>query len=308
VPVTSLVFDNAHTHAEFIGNHANGSAEWHELRKQGIGGSEIGTICGLNKWESAYTLWAKKSGLIPDQVEQSEAMEAGTLLEKFILTEYFERLNPDLTIWGDVGTWKLDWSHANPDAIYQTADGSFGVWECKTARFEDDWVLPKRGERGTGEHIPRSYYAQVQWYLRVMGFGEAIVSVLFGGQKYREYLVVADKFAQETDLELATLFWIGLNNGEAPAWDGSTSTYETVRAENPDIVDDVVDIPNQLGNDYLIALNNSKQVEETLNTLKSHILSLMGSVKAGRINGEVRVVRQAGRNGGSPFLVNKEVK
>ena len=308
MPVTSLVFDDRHTTAKFIGLFENGSAEWHQVRTQGIGGSEIGTIAGLNKWESAYTLWAKKSGLIPDQVEQSEAMEAGTLLEKFILHEYFARLNPSLTIWGDVGTWADGFAHANPDAIYQTADGTFGVWECKTARFEDDWVLPKRGERGTGADIPRSYFAQVQWYLRVMGYGEAIVSVLFGGQKYREYLVVADQFAQDLDLNLGLTFWNKLQAGEAPDWDGSTSTYETVRATNPDIVDDVVDIPNTLGNDYLVALNNLKQVEWTVNELKSHILSLMGSAKSGRINGEVRVVRQAGRNGGSPFLVNKEVK
>ena len=308
MPITTLPFDFDDTPAKFVGNFANGSPEWHEARTKGIGGSEVGTIAGLNKWESAYTLWAKKSGLIADQVEQSEAMEAGTLLEKFILEHYFDRLNPDLIIYGDVGTWRQDWSHANPDAIYETQDGQFGIWECKTARFEDDWNLPKRGERGTGLDIPRSYYSQVQWYMRVMGFGEAIVSVLFGGQKYREFYVIADKYAQDTDLELASKFWAGLQIGEAPDWDGSTSTYETVRAENPDIVDEAIVLPETLGQDYLLALNNLKQVEWTVTELKSRILAFMGNAKQGLINGEVRVVRQAGRNGAAPYLVNKESK
>jgi hypothetical protein len=141
-----------------------------------------------------------------------------------------------------------------------------------------------------------------------MGFGEAIVSVLFGGQKYREYYVIADKFAQDTDLALASKFWAGLQIGEAPDWDGSTSTYETVRAENPDIVDESVDLPDDLGHEYLTALHNLKQVESAVTELKSRILAFMGSSKSGRINGEVRVVRQAGRNGAAPYLVNKESK
>jgi len=306
MPITTLPFDFDATKAKYLGNFENGSEKWHELRSRGIGGSEVGTIAGLNKWESAYTLWAKKSGLIADQVEQSEAMEAGTLLEKFILERYFERLNPSLIIYDDVGTYALDWSHANPDAIYENEDGTFGIWECKTARFEDDWNLPKRGERGTGLDIPRSYYSQVQWYMRVMGFGEAIVSVLFGGQKYREFYVIADKFAQDTDLALATKFWNGLQIGEQPDWDGSISTYETVRQENPDIVDESIDIPEDLANEYLLALYNSKNVETYLMELKSRVLAFMGNAKSGRMHGVVRVVRQAGRNGAAPYLVNKD--
>ena len=305
MPLTSLAFNEKFTGAKFIGNFVNGSPEWHELRGEGIGGSEVGTICCLNKWESAFTLWAKKSGLINDLVEPNEAMEAGTLLEKFILDNYFVRLNPDLVVYGDVGTFALDWSHANPDAIYQNTDGSFGIWECKTARFEDDWNVPKRGERGVGADIPKSYYAQVQWYMRVMGFKEAIVSVLFGGQKYREFFVPADPFAQETDLVLATRFWDRLQSGEAPDWDGSKSTYESVRSMNTDVVDVTVDLPAELGDTYLRLQFDNNELESKLNKVKSEIMAFMGDAKNAKINGVVRLTRQNGRNGGSPFLVNK---
>jgi len=50
--------------AKLVGVFEQGSAEWHEAREQSIGGSEMGTILGLNPWESAYALWAKKTGKI----------------------------------------------------------------------------------------------------------------------------------------------------------------------------------------------------------------------------------------------------
>jgi hypothetical protein len=94
----------------------------------------------------------------------------------------------------------------------------------------------------------------------------------------------------------------------APDWDGSTSTYETVRAMNPEIVDEVVDLPQDLGRNYLVALAASKEAELVMQTFKNQILDFMGLAKAARIDGVVRCTRQAGRNGASPFLVNKESK
>ena len=49
-----------------LGVYDSGSAEWNELRSKGIGGSEIGTIMCFNPWESAFALWAKRTGQIPD--------------------------------------------------------------------------------------------------------------------------------------------------------------------------------------------------------------------------------------------------
>lgn len=292
-----------------LGVFDNTDPQWHALRAEGIGGSEVGTIAGLNKWESAYTLWAKKCGLISSDIPKSEAMEAGTRLEK-VIVEWFADEMPELQIDPNVGTWMgdLGWDHANPDAIYVDAQGECGLIEIKTARFEDDWIVPAKGVAGSVDGIPKHYATQVQWYLRILGLKRAWLVVLFGGQKLRWYEIDANPFQQQIDLELATAMRECITTQTAPAWDGSTSTYETVRAINPDIVDEIVDIPSDLGNEYLVALNNSKQIESKVLELKSRILDVMGSAKSGRINGEIRCVRQAGRNGAAPFLVNKESK
>lgn len=37
--------------------------EWLQVRKSGIGSSEVATIVGLNPWETPYQLWRRKVGL-----------------------------------------------------------------------------------------------------------------------------------------------------------------------------------------------------------------------------------------------------
>ena len=46
---------------------------WLQGRKQGIGSSEVGTILGLNPFETPYQLWRRKRGM-DAPVEENEAM------------------------------------------------------------------------------------------------------------------------------------------------------------------------------------------------------------------------------------------
>jgi len=307
MPITSLPISKV-TSAFYLGDLVNGSEEWHDARSKGIGGSEVGTIAGLNKWESAFTLWAKKCGLIDSQIAQSEAMEAGSRLESFIL-DWFSELHPELAIDPNVGTYEgaAGWDRANPDGVFEDADG-FGIIEVKTARFEDDWVVPPKGVAGDVTGVPKHYVTQVQWYLRIMGFDRAYVVVLFGGQKLRWYRIDADPFQQQVDFDLAEQFWNLVETRQNPGWDGSASTYETVRELNPDITDDVVDLPTGLGADYLGSLAKLREAELLMQGYKTQVLAAMGTAKSARIDGVVRCVRQAGRNGAAPYLVNKEGK
>ena len=63
-----------------LGVYDSGSAEWNELRSKGIGGSEIGTIMGFNPWESAFALWAKRTGQIPDPPLDGWSIRFGSCL------------------------------------------------------------------------------------------------------------------------------------------------------------------------------------------------------------------------------------
>lgn len=289
--------------ATCLGVFESGSPEWHQQRAMGIGGSEVSTICGLNRWESAYTLWAKKTGRISGELKQSEPMYWGSTLESVIIAEFAKR-NVGLEIDANPGTWHGDniWEIANPDAVFRDESGEFGIVEVKTAAYADDWVLPAEGVRGDATGVPRYYLTQVQWYLRIMGFKKAVVVALFSGNKYREFDVVADEFQQSADFGLVEHFWNLVQEDKQPDWDGSTSTYETVRALHPDIDDSDFEL-GELGSAYVHALEAQALTESAVNRLKSMILDNMGQAKRGLVDGVVVVKRQAGRNGAAPYLV-----
>jgi len=286
-----------------LGVFESGSPEWHQLRAVGIGGSEVSTICGLNKWESAYTLWAKKTGRIQSEIPQSEPMFWGSRLESVILDE-FQKRNPGLQVEVNAGTWHGEriWEIANPDAVFVDEQGEWGIVEVKTAAYADDWKLPAEGQRGDSSGVPRYYLTQILWYLRIMGYKKAVCVALFSGNKYREFDVYADEFQQMADLAIVEKFWQMVQDDIRPEWDGSMSTYESVRSLHPDIDDSDVEL-GSLGQAYVSALEALDTAENATTMLKSMILDNMGNAKRGLVDGQVVVKRQAGRNGSAPYLV-----
>lgn len=283
--------------AHHLGTFENNSPEWHELRARGIGGSEVGTICGVNPWESPYTLWAKKTGRIESQIPQNEAMEWGTRLEAVVIDKFADE-HPELRIIRNIGTWacnEREWQIANPDALYER-DGVLGLIEVKTARYEDAWV----------DGVPAHYATQVQWYLQTLGLSHAYVIVLFSGSKYREFEIHADEFEQSMNLQTVIDFKKFVDENQEPDFTAPmSSTYETVRQTHPDIDTDGEVELGTLGQLFDQAANEFNLAAETLDRIRSEILKAMGTAKRGLVSGEWKFTRQA-RSGGTPFLVQKK--
>lgn len=285
--------------ARHVGTFTNGSPEWHDQRAKGIGGSDVGVLCGLSKWESPYTWVAKRLGKIPSEIEPSEAMEWGTRLEEPILDAFIEK-NPQLTVHRDAGSWQhvdRPWQLANPDALYQDAAGNWGIVEVKTARYEDDW-----DEKNN--IIPPTYRAQVLWYLQTFGFQHAYVVVLFSGSKFRTFEVTMNDFEADTNLAIAMDFKNYLDQQELPPFSAPfNSTYETVRAQHPDIEDTEVEL-GEVGHYYFEALRWYTEATADLDFNKAKVLAAMGKAKRGLLDGNWVLTRQA-RGGGTPYLVGK---
>jgi putative phage-type endonuclease len=285
------------TGAKLIGQFASGTDEWLALRAGGIGGSEVAAICGFSKWESFYSLWARKTGAIESSIKANDAMEWGTRLEPVILDK-FEDNHPELTIHREVGTWKhgtREYQITNPDGIYETATGEYGIIEVKTAMYENDWE----------DGVPRYYATQVQWYLETFGLSHAYVVVLFHGNKYMEYEINANTFEQEAARERVELFMEHVKTGTEPDFDGANATYETMRAIHPLIDDELeVEIDNELVTGIQDSIAQLDAATEANNLAKVRIMSVMGTAKKATNNGRVVAQRQA-RGGGNPFLVIK---
>jgi putative phage-type endonuclease len=283
--------------AVFVAKAENGSPEWHELRRLGLGGSDIAAVCKVSPWSSPWSVWAKKTGNLEDASGTSEAMEWGTRLEDVILDKFTED-HSDLTLMRNAGTWahkERPWQLANPDAIYLVDGEPAGIVEVKTARYEDDWA----------SGVPAYYRTQVLWYSQTFGFKQAFVVVLFGGQKYREFEVTLDEFEAEANLAEAEKMWALIQSQTQPEFDGMFATLETVRALNPDIDQDA---SVELGDLYLAYYEASSAVDEAtkiLNEMKSRVLDAMGTAKRGLFDDRWVLTRQS-KNGGTPFLVTKK--
>lgn len=77
-----------------------GTREWHNWRRGGIGASEAPSIMGVSPWTSRFELWATKTGLMQPaepHVNAAAAMRRGTELEPKARALYIERTGIEVT-------------------------------------------------------------------------------------------------------------------------------------------------------------------------------------------------------------------
>ncbi len=277
--------------AVFIGKFDNQSAEWLEARNEpgAIGGSDIGTICGWNRWESAITRWAKKTGKIDDRIEPSHRMRIGTKLEDDLL-DIFAEDHPEWAVLRDIGTWGAKanpLNRCNPDGLYIDENGELCLIEVK---FAGDNMY----------EIPPSYRAQMIWYMGALKIRKGILIAL-AGSNYVELPIEFDAFEYDVLVQQADQFRRYLAEDKMPDWDGSQSTLETVRALNPDInPDDEVEL-GDLGMHLFNAYADLQERERFYKELQSRTLDALGQAKWGLVDDE-KLVYRTSRAGGTPYL------
>ena len=142
--------------------------EWLEQRKLGIGSSEVGTILGVNPWETPYQLWRRKTGRDP-QVEENDAMRWGHYLEDAIAHAFQDETGKQV-IKASAGDWlavdkQRDFLRVSPDRTYwidssRRADNK-GILECKSTSLKIDQ-----------ESVPQHWFCQLMYQLGVMGLPE----------------------------------------------------------------------------------------------------------------------------------------
>jgi putative phage-type endonuclease len=296
LPVNKLPAEtNELLDAVLLGDFANGSQEWHDLRNEpgAVGGSDIAAITGLSTWESAITKWAKKTGQIPDEVTPNMSMKLGTILESPILN-LFANEHPELEIF-ETGTWankENPWARSNPDGLYKDADGNWGIVEVKFSR--DYW-----------SGVPQAYRAQVLWYMRIFGIKQAKL-VALAGSSYMEFDIEWDEFEAQTLWDAAVRFREACLDMKMPYWDGSNSTLETIRALSPGISDTEVDL-DDLGMHYLNSVSDFEQANAKMTDLKARVINAMDGAKRGLIFGE-HLLSLRSRAGGAPYLHHEKGK
>jgi putative phage-type endonuclease len=272
--------------AKYLGTFEPGTPEWHEARK-GLGGSDIAAVMDKNPYKSAFTLYAEKTGLIDGSIEPSMPMQMGTAFEP-VIRDLFVKNNSEWLKVHETGTWSSieePRSVANPDGIIEWDDGSLGVLEIKFSRMYWD-------------KLPEHYNLQVQHYLSVLGLKRAVVVAVAGGD-WKEFDVVRDDSLVEAMKRRVEAFYGFLDTNTAPDYDGSESTYETVRELSEGLQEGDIELGSLWAN-LLQAKSESEYWETQFKAHKSAVLAFMDGTKYGLFQGD-KVISLQARNG-KPFI------
>lgn len=172
-------------------DQSNDEAAWLRARTGGIGGSDVGAICGVSPFSSAKKIYFSKTGQYEDAIKPGEdsndRMHFGHVLEPIVADEYALRTGSKLVdIKCTLQHKDFPWALANVDRLIMNEDGTIaGILECKTTSeyMNDEW--------DSGE-ILLSYMYQLNWYLWILGLERGAFACLVGGNKFYYYDVYRD--------------------------------------------------------------------------------------------------------------------
>lgn len=318
------------------GRYVDGSPEWHAARSGVIGGSEVGSIMGVNAFESRYVLWYRKAGFLaaPEEVE-NPLFEWGHRLEP-VVAEKFADMHPEFDVQVS-GSWvhqDRPWHGANPDRLlagkYTYVDDLGN--ECAVILDVEAVLEIKTSMSGYGwenDMCPVKYVLQLRWYMECFGLEYGYLVVLASLGDYREFLVPRDvskpvvsmqtgneewySAGGQEMLEAVEEFYLSLPGqltaeGTPPPIDGGTDTYELIRERHPDIVNSDIEVSQELADQLREALAAEKAAVAEAQRMKNIMLDHMGKnrravIPTGDPKKPAVVARRQSKQGGKPYLL-----
>lgn len=158
---------------------AQGSDEWLDARRNGIGGSDVAAVLGANPWRTPLEVWLSKTGQ-GETFTGSEKADWGHRLEP-VVRDHYASLHPHWwvdEVPGVLAHPDVPIAMASLDGLVNAKEGQHGL-EVKTTG--QSWDRP-----------PDMYLFQVAWYQAVTGLPRFDFAVLTRGQQYAEYTVERD--------------------------------------------------------------------------------------------------------------------
>ena len=270
-----------------------------ENRTNYIGGSDIGTIMGVNPWKSPYTLWAEKTGLIqPEDLSDNDAVWFGTK-EEDIIAERFTMKTGLKVRKSNYAYGCLEFPFLKGHVDRLASKGKWGL-EIKTT---SSWNKTKYDE---GE-VPESHWWQCQFYMFVTGYN---LWYLATKRDNRFYItkIARDDEAITRMLITCREFWEHIQSGEPVEIDGSDSTKDTLEKMYPEEHQgEIVDLEKQ--EDTLLALLEIGSQEKNLKDLKTkyqnEIKAVLGDAERGE-TGQFIVSWKANAKGSRVFRMQEK--
>ena len=290
-------------------------ANWLDWRRHGLGGSDIGALLGLSKWQSPWSLWADKLGLLAD-TETTARQRIGHRMEAVLAAEF--RDHTGLYIAGEQTrctskAWPIARCTIDGYVCEDPDDGEpLGIWEAKTdAHFS--WP----------DGPPASYLAQARWNMMVTGTTACWLTVMFAGFRCETFEILQHQPDVDLMLDRAREFWQHIETGEPPPVDASDATTAAIGQAWPDHVSGVraeLDTISELVAERVGRKAQAKVLDDLIAEIDNEIKVLLADAEVGTVAGEPVVTwrQQAGRTStceacghtktGAPFRVLRTTK
>lgn len=247
--------------------------EWLAERNKGIGGSDIATILGLNKWKSPLQLFLEKTGkVVAEDLSDKEVIYWGNVLEDVVAKEFERRTGKKVrkrhVMFCDD---KYPYMRANVD---REVVGENAVLECKTTdkRNADQWV---------DDQVPANYILQCQWYMMIKGYEKAYIACLIGGNQFVFKEIERDEELIEIIKGKAVEFWetnvLGDVEPDADYMDKAAYKQLTLcpdAIELPDDIDFKIELLEEIKRD-------EKTLKQTKDKLEAEIKQAMQGHEVG---------------------------
>jgi len=255
--------------------------QWLELRKKGIGGSDSAAIVGLDRYRSAFDVYAEKIGLKPEQPD-NEAMRQGRDLEQYVAERFMEATGKKVRRKNAMLQHpEHHWMLANID---RWVIGENAGLECKTTS-----VL-NRANFAQGEYPP-NYYVQCVHYMAVTGAERWYLAVLVLNKAFHVFTIERDEAEINALIEAEKHFWENhVLKKIPPTPDGSESTSELLKQMFPEAREReevaLFGLEEKI-EQYLSLDAKIKEFERERDALKQELQLAMSDAEIGRAQGYV---------------------
>lgn len=262
--------------------------EWLKARTKGIGGSDVGSICGVNTYSSARLVYFKKTGQFEESTgnfsdTSKERMHFGHMLEPVVADEFARRTGKRIAVSpATLCSAEYPWAIANVDRFILDDEGKpYGILECKTAGefMKDDWAEAD---------LPISYLYQLNWYMWVCGLKYGALACLVGGNKFYYYEIFFNEELFNTEIFPAVdKFWnYNVKNLIAPEITGSDADTEFVNKINSDVIKNSEkmlegDVLNELAATIKDGKLKIKELEKIVESATNRIKDELGTTEIG---------------------------
>ena len=275
--------------------------EWLDLRKTGIGGSDAGTILGVNPYSSPYALWADKTGLVENVFKGNAATEWGNRLERTVAEAFAEQSGCAVVEWPVMLQGRNTWELANVDffivepsevtpagqvtSVDSEPNNISAILECKTTG-----IVGKGNAKGwDNNQVPASYYWQGAHYSLITGISQVYFACLIGGQgivvRSRDY--TAECLAGLRDAE--TSFWELVEKKSPPEFTGADAEFEVLKSLYPSSTGTSVEVSEFIVDclsEYRMAKQEAEEAEAAVKAIRIELEAAIADADEATWNGQ----------------------